>query len=247
MPRPPRHQPAPAPAPRPVEDHLVALEQRATKVRTRRHQQLAATGAPEVVYVVTAGLLVLQTLVPGQRRRLLTLLYPQDIFLPAVAPSLPGAVLSSACACEVLRMPAPAFETLLADHPSLTRHICRRLADQHARAVLHTAIVGGLTGEERVASLLIELALHLGTQRAAGVAFETPLSRTEMADYLALNADTLSRIMSRLKASRLVRRTGLQAALVTDLDGLCALSPLAGALLAAHAGGSVRANRPERV
>jgi CRP/FNR family transcriptional regulator len=243
----PRHAPEPAPAPTPIEaGPLAALEQRATRVRTRRRQYLAAAGVPEAVYVVRSGLLVLQTLAPDQRRRLLTLYYPGDIFAPAVAPSLPGTVLSALAASDVWRLPAPAFEALLAEDPALTRHVCRRLADQHARAVLHTAIVGGLTGEEMVASFLIELALRLGAPRAAGIAFEMPLSRTEMADYLALNADTLSRIMSRLKARGLFKRIGREGALVVDWDGLCALSPVAGALMAAHAGSAAKAKQPER-
>ena len=81
---------------------------------------------------------------------------------------------------------------------------------------------------------------------AAGVAFELPLSRTEIADYLALNADTLSRIMSRLKGRGLVARTGRDRALVADWDGLCAMSPLAGALAAAHGGVPAKREKPAR-
>lgn len=234
-PRPPRPDGPTSEAALLKEGSLAALEQRATNVRARRRQQLMpAAGAPETVYMVRAGLLVLQTLAPGQRRQLLTLLYPNDIFAPAFAPPLPGSVLSAVAASEFWRLPARTFEALLVEDPGLTQYVCRRLADQHARAVLHTAIVGGLNGEERVASFLIELALRLGSPSAAGISFAVPLSRTEIADYLALNADTLSRIMSRFKVRGLVARTGRDRALVADWDGLCALSPVAGALAALH-------------
>lgn len=246
-PRPPRSDGPTSEAARAKEGSLAALAQRATKVRARRRQQLVpAAGAPETVYMVRAGLLVLQTLPPGQRRQLLTLLYPNDIFAPAFAPPLPGSVLSAVAASEFWRLPARTFEALLADDPELTQYVCGRLADQYARAVLHTAVVGGLSGEERVASFLIELALRLGSPGPAGISFTVPLSRTEIADYLALNADTLSRIMSRLKGRGLVARTGRDRALVTDWDGLCALSPVAGALAAAHGTDVLRPEKAPR-
>ena len=247
MRRPPaRQEPTPEPVSSPP-GPLSAIEQRGTEVRARRRQQLISPGgAPETVFVVRSGLLVLQTLPPGQPRQLLTLLYPQDIFAPSFAPALPGAVLSAVSPSELWRLPSRTFEALLAQEPALTQHLYQRLADQHARCVLHSAIIGGLNGEERVASFLIELALRLGVPGAAGVAFELPLSRTEIADYLALNADTLSRIMSRLKGRGLVLRTGRDRALVADWDGLCAMSPLAGALAAAHGGAPAKREKPAR-
>ena len=203
-------------------------------------------GASETVYIVRAGLLILQTLPPGQRRQLLTLLYPHDIFAPAFAPPLAGSVLSS-IAASFWHLPAHTFEALLAEDLELTQYVCCRLADQYARVVLHTAIVGGLSGEERVASFLIELALRLGSPDASGVSFTVPLSRTEIADYLALNADTLSRIMSRLKGRGLVARNGRDRVRVADWDGLCVLSPVAGALAAVHGTNALKREKPQPV
>jgi CRP/FNR family transcriptional regulator, anaerobic regulatory protein len=245
-PRPPR-QDGLTPAAAVLNERAVAaLKQRATNVRARRRQQLVpASGVPENVYIVRSGLLVLQTLQRWQRRQLLTLFYPDDIFSPAFAPSLPGSALSAAAASEFWRLPARAFEELIGEHAEMTHYVCCRLADQHARAVLHTAIVGGLNSEERVVSFLMELALRLGSPSAAGISFAVPLSRTEIADYLALNADTLSRIMSRLKALGVVARMGRDRALVTDWDGLCALSPIASALASAHGTGAPKRGKVE--
>lgn len=238
-PQAPRRQPprllklAPSPSPEP--DPLLALHQRATIVRARRRQQLAlATGKSEAVYIVRTGLLVLQTTTPGKHRQLLALHYPSDIFRAALAPPLPAVGLSAASASEVWRLPASSFETLLGSECALGFQLNRQLADQHARTVLHVTTIGGLSGEERVASFLIELGLRLGTRCANGLQFEIPLSRTDIADYLALNADTLSRITSRLKARRLVTQTGRGRVLVPDWEGLCAQSPVADAIIALH-------------
>lgn len=238
--RPPRRSPRrpikPAPPPIPAEgDPLAALRQRVATVRVRRRQQLSfAAGHAEAVYIVRTGLLVLQTTMPGKHRQLLALLYPRDVFRAALVPPLPAASLSAVAASEVWRLPASTFETLLGTDPALAQHMNRRLADQHARTILHVAMIGGLNGEERVASFLIELALRIGSPCASGTSFEIPLSRTDIADYLALNADTLSRIMSRLKARGLVVQTGRGRAAVPDWEALCGHSPVAGALVALH-------------
>jgi CRP-like cAMP-binding protein len=98
--------------------------------------------------------------------------------------------------------------------------------------------LGGLSGEQRVASFLIELALRLGTPGGSGISFDLPLSRTDIADHLALNADTLSRIMSRLKTRGLIAQTGRTRAVIPDWTRLCELTPVADTVLALH--GSAR-------
>jgi CRP/FNR family transcriptional regulator, anaerobic regulatory protein len=224
-----------APSPSPEPDPLTALRPQATTVRARRRQQLAlAAGKTETVYIVRSGLLVLQTTAPGRHRQILALHYPGDIFRAAFAPPLPAVALSASTPSELWRLPAGSFERLLGYETDLGLHLNRRLADQHARANLHVASIGALNGEERLASFLIELGLRIGTRSASGVSFEMPLSRTDIADYLALNADTLSRIMSRLKTRGLVTQTGRGRALLPDWDGLCARSPVADAVVALH-------------
>lgn len=192
------------------------------------------TGAAETVYVVRSGLLVLQATPPANHRQLLELLYPGDVFRPACAPPLAATVLTAACPSDLWRLPEAAFESLTHADAELGRHIGLQMADQQARALMHIAVIGGMCGEERVASFLIELALRIGTTCATGIAFEVPLSRADIADYLALNPDTLSRIMSRLKGRGLVSQSGRSRALVQDWKGLCAQSPMADALVALH-------------
>jgi CRP-like cAMP-binding protein len=204
-------------------------------VRARRRQQLAlAPGNSEAVYVVRSGLLVLQANVPGKHRQLLTLHYPGDVFCAGLAPPLPAVALSAAVASEAWRLPADTFEALVCGDSTLGLNLDRQLAEQHARSILHLATIGALSGEERVASFLIELGLRIGVRTANGLSVEIPLSRTDIADYLALNADTLSRIMSRLKSKGLVAQAGRGRSLLPDWEGLCAQSPLADTVAALH-------------
>lgn len=133
-----RQEPTPEPVSSPP-GPLSAIEQRGTKVRARRRQQLISPGgAPETVFVVRSGLLVLQTLPPDQPRQLLTLLYPQDIFAPSFAPALPGAVLSAVSPSELWRLPSRTFEALLAEE-SRSRSTSTRGSPTSTRAASCTA------------------------------------------------------------------------------------------------------------
>ena len=112
------------------------------------------------------------------------------------------------------------------------------MARQTARAAIHTAAVGRFDCRQRVATFLLELALRTGVRApCGGLDFEIPLNRTDIADYLGLNADTLSRTMSRLRASGLLSHPERNRGLVRDVAALAALTPAARALMGLNGGG----------
>jgi len=212
-----------------------ALREHATPVRARRRQRLALEAGPvECVYVVRSGLLGIEASPPGKHRQLLTLFYPGDIIRRSLMPDLPSLTLTALNVAEVWRFPARSFDVLLATSPEHAAQARARLAEQHARALLHTSIVGALNGDERFASLLVELGLRLGKDGPQGRAFELPLSRTDIADYLALNPDTLSRIATRLKARGLLQNARTGHTILPAWDALCSATPLGSALQSLH-------------
>jgi len=109
---------------------------------------------------------------------------------------------------------------------------------QQARAMLHTVILATLDGPQRLAAFLTEMALEVGVSAGTAVSIELPLSRTEIARYLALNADTLSRLMSRFKADGLVSQKSRHQITLRNWRALCDLCPIAPAILA------IERNRP---
>lgn len=102
------------------------------------------------------------------------------------------------------------------------------------RAILHAMLAGNLSGEERLATVLIEQALILGKPAGAGYAFNAPMSRGCLADYLALNPDTVSRAVSRLRDNGILAMPKRTMVLIKDFAALCALSPVAKALTAMY-------------
>lgn len=68
-----------------------------------------------------------------------------------------------------------------------------------ARALDHLAMLGRRSAEEKVASFLLELAKQGPADQAA-----LPMSRQDMADYLGLALETVSRVLGRFQEENLV-------------------------------------------
>jgi len=170
----------------------------------------------------------------ADKRSILELLYPGDIVVPGLQPPIPDLALTSTTPAELWRISLHAFTQELQRDGSLNELVFQRLNTQRSRMQLHVAILAGLASEQRVAALLIEAACRLGVNDGRAIAFDMPLSRTEVAEYLALNADTLSRIMSRFTQSSVLERSGRAQMSVRDWESLVAHCPLSGAAVALH-------------
>jgi len=211
-----------------------ALAAEGAAIRTRRGQSLPLTlDGSETVFVVQAGALMLRVTLPNGLRQVVMLLYPGDVFRAAFAPPQAAAHLSAVSAGEVLRFRLTSFTALADDDPAIARYYDDAVAQQTARQAIHMAAVGRLDCQERLATFLMELVLVTGVRApGGGVAFDMPLSRTDMADYLGLNPDTLSRATSRLRATGLLSQPERHRGLVRDFESLAALTPAAQSLMA---------------
>lgn len=69
------------------------------------------------------------------------------------------------------------------------------------RAQEHLLVLGRQNAIERVAAFLLDMA-----ERRGGLSrFDLPMSRTDIADYLGLTIETVSRVFSRLKEKGIIR------------------------------------------
>jgi CRP-like cAMP-binding protein len=212
------------------------LAEHAVAVRPRSRQRLPLTAAPdEVLYLVQSGVFLLRTAMPNANSQILSILYPGDLIRSHAVPPMEGAALMAAGeGAEVLRLRWSTVKALTETDPELARYVSDRLADQSARLALHNMIIAGLTGEERVAALITELALRIGKPVPAGLVFDMPLTRSDVADHLALNADTVSRIVSRLRSWGLIAATGRKRLVCRDIAALKSRCPVAGTLQQMH-------------
>ena len=201
------------------------------RIELRRRQRIVlAHDAVNHVFAVESGCLILDGLLADNRRQVALILYAGDVISRTAAPPVPQIGLTAVVPSLVDRLRADSLAEHQAAAHAIGIDLAAATARLAARSGLQTMAIGQLTGEERVATLLLELALYLGKPTPGGHSFEIPLSRNDMADYTALNPDTLSRIVSRLRASGIVAMPTRSRATVRDMAALAALTPLAEAL-----------------
>jgi CRP/FNR family transcriptional regulator len=98
----------------------------------------------------------------------------------------------------LVRVSRAAVSAAVREQPRIAERLIERAAAELARAHEHMLLLGRKNAQEKVASLLVELARRLGADEARP-AFRLPISRQEMADHLGLTVETVSRTMTRLR------------------------------------------------
>lgn len=200
----------------------------------RKQQRVLLTQKPcDHIFLVMTGVLMVEARLPDRDRQVLEILYPGDAYHTQDAPDQLSAALIAATPAEVQRYRPEALQAIERSNPDFRRRVENAMTHRSARRTLHLASMSGANGEERLADFLVEIGLHLGRQVQGSRSFDMPLSREEIADYLSLNPDTLSRIFSRLKSSGLISISRGRAT-VPDWSALTRLSPLAAAQTELH-------------
>jgi CRP/FNR family transcriptional regulator len=198
-----------------------ATEREAVR-RLALSQSLPPDRWPFPELTVESGILLLESHVAsgGTEGDVATLVFPGDVLSAGLVASLPGAS---------LRAIAPSVVRLSAVMPEAARGAATAFA---GRLLQQLTMISTLTAEQRLAALLVLLGRQLGRKSGNSVRFDLPMSRSEMAHYLALNPETLSRSMTRFKTRQVLKTTGRRKITVLDWDALCRATPLAACLLA---------------
>ena len=205
---------------------LRAIEDIATVVRLKRGDKLDfGKDRAKLVYAVRSGYLILQADLPAARRIAVALYAPGSILrlceLPAEGP-LAGVATAT---CQILRMGEASFDRLCEQSAEVRLYCARETSIQSARDKAHIVLLAGFSGQERVASFFVDMAFRMGRRHGDVVTIELPFSRRDIANFLSLNPDTLSRIFSRLKSMGLIRTSGRRSVEILDLKGLARICP----------------------
>jgi CRP/FNR family transcriptional regulator len=119
------------------------------------------------------------------------------------------------------------------DSSSLVFRLFRHSLDQLDAAREWMLLLGRKTAEERLASFLLLVARRstmLGpkAQKAERLSFELPISRTDIADFLGLALETVSRQLGRLEADGIIRIEASRLVVIEDMGGLVSAAGASG-------------------
>ena len=179
---------------------------------------------------VLSGTVKLTKTLPDGRQQIVGLLFPPDFLGRAFSYNNPYFAEASSDV-ELCCFPHDAYEKVIADHPSLQHRLFENALDELDAAREWMLLLGRKTAQEKVASFLMLLAKrsHLvgcsHHHAPAVTTFELPLTRADMADYLGLTIETVSRQLTKLRAKGVIKLTSNRFFEVPNID---ALSEVAG-------------------
>ncbi len=124
---------------------------------------------------------------------------------------------------ELCVFPRAEFEKMLIERPDFEHRLHMQTLQQLDEARQWMVTLGRKTAQEKVASFLLLLARHLGKpvqDHPQSKSFSLPLKRADIADFLGLTIETVSRQMTKMrKANVIIVERNLDVTVV-DLDEL---------------------------
>ena len=92
----------------------------------------------------------------------------------------------------------------LRSNPELALRLLEAATIDLEQARAHMLLLGRQSADEKVASFLLRLAHRVGAGTGGAVGFRLPMTRQDMADYLGLTIETVSRTLTRLRREGLI-------------------------------------------
>jgi len=190
----------------------------------RAHAQLPANftlfregDSPDHVYSVSSGVVKLYKMMPDGRRQITGFLFAGDMFGLAVDGGY-VATAETVTASRVCRFAHRKLDTLLHEIPKLERRIFSLAVKDLIAAQEQMLLLGRKTAREKVATFLLGLARR---QEKAGIPVSPvalPMSRADIADYLGLTIETVSRTFTQLKRDGIIGLPDTGHALLPRFD-----------------------------
>jgi CRP/FNR family transcriptional regulator len=174
-------------------------------VEVPAHRPIFEEAQPaDFVFNVTAGAVKLYKLLPDGRRQVTGFLFPGD-FLGLVHNDSYAYSAEALTATTLCRFPRRKLEALLDELPKLEQRLLGIASHELAAAQDQIMLLGRKSARERVVSFLLMLSDAAVRRGGAGDIVSIAMGRSDIADYLGLTIETVSRVFTELKTQGLVR------------------------------------------
>ena len=125
---------------------------------------------------------------------------------------------------EICSMPRKKLEAVFSRHPELERRLLAIISHELSVAQDQMLLLGRKTATERLAAFLLRQSER--NQRLGWPAdpVRLPMSRADIADYLGLTIETVSRTFTKLKEEKTIRLPGKTVVELADMERLRTLA-----------------------
>jgi CRP-like cAMP-binding protein len=198
---------------------LAALESVAAFVSCRRGQEVyRQTDATDRWYRIHSGLAKRYALLADGRQQILDFLLPGDLFGFGARNQHQFTVEVVVDDTVLASYPRREVEMLAERDPSVARLICAEAFEALSRSQARMLILGRTSAPQKVGAFLLEMAERLAGGRGETVTL--PMSRYDIADYLGLSVEAVSRSLTKLKGCGVISLTGTRCVRILDRDAL---------------------------
>ena len=204
---------------------LRRLDPLAVTLSCHRGQEVCREGRPaEYWYCVISGAARQCVIRNDGRRQIVSLLLPGDFFGFSPGGQYDFSVEAIVEGMTVASYPRRRVEALADSDPELGREIREVAFETMSQLQTQLLILGRVTAPEKVGSFLLALAARLsnGQTETNGHTdnIVLPVSRYDIADFLAVSVETVSRSLTELKHRGVIALPGARIVTIVDRDAL---------------------------
>ena len=190
-----------------------------TRIRFERGQTLfTQEDSADYIFVLFSGVVSCSHYMADGRRQIMAFLFPGDYAGMATGEHYrnSGEAVTDG---EICRFPRGPFHKLLMNFCDFEKHFFQEVSNELAEAEKHVLILGRKDALERVATFLLMLD-ERENRYGDGHDIELPMVRADIADYLGLTVETVSRALTKLRKSGVIAVPDAHAVRIMDSDGL---------------------------
>ena len=174
-------------------------------------------------YEILDGVMCIYKLLPDGRRHVMSFGFPGDL----IALSTYGEHRFSAEVIEPLTVrciPKAMLATAISDDPEFARKVIDAATSELAEARDQVLTVSRRSAIERIASFLLGISRRTVKQGGDACVLKLPMTRLDIADFLGLTLETVSRTISKLKKMRVIDLPHSSLVVVRDMEELQTLA-----------------------
>ncbi|HEY0939734.1 MAG TPA: helix-turn-helix domain-containing protein [Steroidobacter sp.] len=205
--------------PAPLEPLPESLEILATRTEVAVSERLYSAGeAADAWYRLMTGAACECIQTADGRRQIVDFLLPGDLFGFCSRARHECSVQIIAEGTSLARYPRRYAEELASLDPEVAQVVRRRAFESISRLQSRTVLLGRTNALEKISAFLLEMIER--TSAGASDDLVLPMSRYDIADYLAMAVETVSRALTTLKALDAITLANSRQVRITDRDAL---------------------------
>lgn len=186
----------------------------------KAHEHVFLEGESQTyVYQVLEGVIGVYKLLPDGRRQIVAFHYPGDMIGLDHHQHFADHA-EALCDARIRCIPADTVDSLISNEPGFGQALMRLLAIELAETREQLLSLGRKSAMEKLATFLLRISRRNESFGLNSELLHVPMTRAEMADYLGLTVETVSRNITKLKVARVIQLNSRSKIKVLDPDAL---------------------------